>query len=160
MKTAIIYATKHGTTEKVAHLIAEKLKENAEVELFSLKKNTNPDINGFETVILGAPIYAGQASNKMKTFCKANEAVLLQKRVGLFVCGMEPSKEKQEQELTGAYPEVLFKKAQATSFLGGAFIFEKMNFFERVIIKKVAKTTTSIQRIDLGVMEGFLSRLE
>jgi menaquinone-dependent protoporphyrinogen oxidase len=80
MKTAIIYTSKHGTTEKVAASIAEKLMEANGVELFSLKNNTNPDISGFETVILGTSIYAGQASGKMKTFCKANESALLQKK--------------------------------------------------------------------------------
>ncbi|MDR2970300.1 MAG: hypothetical protein LBU83_00005, partial [Bacteroidales bacterium] len=39
MKVAIIYTSKHGTTEKIACSIAEKLKEKYEVELFSLTKN-------------------------------------------------------------------------------------------------------------------------
>ena len=49
MKTAIIYASKYGTTEKVAGSIANKLKETNEVKLFSLRKNPNPDISGYET---------------------------------------------------------------------------------------------------------------
>ena len=67
LKTAIIYTSKYGTTEKAAVSIAEKLKETSEVELFSLKKCPNPDINGFDTVILGTPIYARQASQKIKS---------------------------------------------------------------------------------------------
>ena len=157
MKTAIIYTSKYGTTEKIAGLIAEKLKESGEVELFSLAKYPNPDISAFETVILGTPIYAGQALKKMKTFCKMNETALLQKKTGLFICEMEPNKEKQEQELKNAYPEVLQKKAIATGFLGGAFLFEKMNFFERMIIKKIAKTTTSIQQIDEKAIDKFIT---
>ena len=35
MKTAIIYYSKHGTTERVAHLIGEKL--SPELEYISLK---------------------------------------------------------------------------------------------------------------------------
>ena len=159
MKTAIIYASKHGTTEKVAVSIAEKLMKTNEVELFSLKKNTNPDINGFGMVILGSPIYAGQASAKLKTFCTKNEQILLQKKTGLFVCGMEPNQAKREKELEGAYPEVLWKNAAATGFLGGAFIFERMNFFERLIIKKIAKTTSSVTQLDWDAIEGFVKKL-
>ena len=159
MKTAIIYISKYGTTEKVAHSIAEKLKETNEVELFSLKKNPHPDISGFERVILGSSIYMGQASGKMKAFCKTNESVLLQKKTGLFVCGMHPDKEQQDKELKGAYPEAMLKKADATGFLGGAFLFEQMNFMERAIIKKIAKTTTSVQGIDWEAMEEFVERL-
>ena len=44
MKTAIIYYSKHGTTERVAHLIGEKL--SPELEYISLKEFHNPDIQG------------------------------------------------------------------------------------------------------------------
>ena len=159
MKTAIIYSSKYGTTEKVAISIAEKLKDTNEAEIFSLKKNPTPDINGFETVILGTPVYAGKASNKMKKFCNANEAVLIKKKTALFVCGMEPDKTKQQNELKEAYPEALQKNATVTGFLGGAFLFEKMNFFERMIIKKIAKTTTSVQRINEKGIENFARQL-
>ena len=160
MKTAIIYASKHGTTEKVAVSIAEKLKETNEVEIFSLNKIINPDINGFETIILGTSIYASQASGKMKDFCRTNESVLLQKKTGLFVCGMHPDKEQQEKELKDAYPEVLQKSAAATGFMGGEFLFEKLNFFEKFIIKKIAKTTTSVSRIDWKVVDEFIKKVK
>jgi len=160
MKAAIIYASKYGTTEKVATAIAEKLREINEVELFSLKKNPNPDISGFDIAILGSSIYAGQVSGRMKAFCKANETVLLQKKTGLFVCGMHPDKEEQEKELKDAYPEVLQKNATAVEFMGGAFLFENMNFFERLIIKKIAKTNSSVQRIDWEAVDRFIKKLQ
>jgi menaquinone-dependent protoporphyrinogen oxidase len=159
MKIAVLYTSKHGTTEKVACAIADKLKETNEVELFSLNKNPNPDISGFECVILGTPIYAGQASLKIKAFCKAHESVLLLKKIGLFVCGMYPDKANQKKELKEAYPEALQQKAEAAGFLGGAFIFELMNFFERMIIKQIAKTTTSIERIDWEAIDVFVGKL-
>ena len=160
MKTAILYVSKYGTTAKVACSIAEKLKGTHEVELFSLKNNPNPDISRFETVILGSSIYMGKSSGKMKAFCKANESILLQKKTGLFVCGMHPDKEQQRKELKDAYPEALQNKAAATRFLGGAFLFERMNFIERSVIKKIAKTTTSIQQIDLNVVDEFVAKLK
>ena len=159
MKIAIIYDSKYGTTEKVSISIADKLMEANEVELFALKKNPDPDISGFDMVILGSPIYAGQASSKIKSFCKVNEAVLLQKKIALFICGMHPEKKEQEKELQNAYPEVLQKKAIAVGFLGGEFLFEKMNFFERMIIKKIAKTTTSVHQIDWNAMEDFIKKI-
>jgi menaquinone-dependent protoporphyrinogen oxidase len=160
MNTAIIYTSKHGTTERIACSIAEKLRETNKVELFSLKKNANPDISGFDWVILGTPIYAGQPSQKMKAFCKTNESLLLQKKTGLLVCGMQPEIEQKEKELKEAFPEILRNNAAATCFLGGAFIFEKMNFFERAIIKKIAKTTTSVEQIDWEAMDEFVKKMQ
>ena len=159
MKIAVIYVSKHGTTEKVAVSIAEKLGESNEVELFSLTKNATPNISGFEMVILGSSIYAGQASKKMKTFCKKNEQVLLQKKTGLFVCGMEPNRSKRQKELEDAFPDVLSKNALASGFLGGEFIFEQMNFFERFMINRIAKTNESVSRIDRNAIEIFIKKL-
>ena len=160
MKTAIVYVSKYGTTEKIAASVAEKLAATHEVELFALNQNAKPDLSGFEMVIIGTPIYAGRADKKIKAFCQTNETVLLQKKTGLFVCGMEISKDKQESELKDAFPEVLQKNAAATAFLGGAFLFERMNFVERLIIKKIAKTTTSVQRIDGEAMNEFVKKLQ
>ena len=160
MKITIIYASKHGTTEKVAGMIAGKLKKNNEIELFSLKKNARPDISGFEMAILGSPVYAGQASGKMKAFCQKNETVLLQKRIALFVCGMHTDHDQREKELKDAYSEALHEKADATGFLGGEFLFEQMNFFERLIIKKIAKTTSSVHRIDEDGIDDFVAKIQ
>jgi len=160
MKIAIIYTSKHGTTEKVAGMIAGKLKETNEVELFSLKKNAHPDISGFGMVILGSPIYAGQASGKMKIFCQKNETVLLQKKIALFVCGMHPDQEERKKELINAYSEALHQKAVATGFLGGEFLFEQMNFFERLIINKIAKTKTSVHLIDEDGIGNFVKSMK
>ena len=160
MKTAILYASKHGTTEKVAASIAEKLRDANEVELFSLKQHPHPDISGFERVIIGSSVYAGRAAKEMKTFCKTNESVLLQKKTGLFVCGMYPTRAEQEKELKEAYSEVLLKNAAATGFLGGEFLFEKMNFFERLIARMIAKTKTSVHRIHWKAIVGFVGKLQ
>ena len=160
MKTAIIYATKHGTTEKVAQAIADKLKETADVELFSLKQNLRPDIREFDRIILGSSIYAGQSSKKMKAFCKENEVILLQKKLGLFICGMHSNKEEQEKEMKAAYPEVLQKNAVAIEFLGGEFLFESMNFLERFIARKIAKTKISVHRIDWSGIDNFTKKLQ
>lgn len=159
MKTAIIYATKHGTTEKVARAIGEKLKGTTDVELFSLKGNPHPDICEFDTIILGTSIYAGQPSKKMKAFCLGNESILLQKRLGLFVCGMHPDREEQEKEMKSAWPEVLQKHTTTAAFLGGEFLFESMNFFERTIVGMIAKTKTSVSRIDGDGIDAFVQQL-
>ena len=159
MKTAIIYTTKYGTTAKVAGSIAEKIGEAHEVTVISLKKHPKPDISGFEMVILGSSVYMGKASGKMKTFCKENETVLLQKKIGLFVCGMHPEKEQQHKELKEAYPELLQQSAVATCFFGGAFIFEHMNIIERAIIKQIANTTTSIELINWEAVDEFIGKI-
>jgi menaquinone-dependent protoporphyrinogen oxidase len=146
MKTAIIYTSKHGTTEKVSQMIAARLTGN-QVSVIDLKKEKHPNISSFEGIILGTSVYAGTPSKAMQRFCKNNSRILTQKRLALFVCGMELDETKQQQELTNAYPQELHGYAVSTCFAGGEFLFEKMNFFERAIIKRIAKTDKSVSQI-------------
>lgn len=128
MKTALIYATLHGTTKKAAKYIAENLSD--EVELISLDtKDIN--LSNYDTVILGASIHMGVVSGQMKRFCRNNLEELKTKTIGLFICGMEPDLDRQNYELEMAYPPELQEKAKAIAFAGGEFLFDKMNFFHQ-----------------------------
>ncbi len=160
MKIIIIYSSKYGTTENIAGMIASKLSDSHEVELTNLKDNPRPDFSGYEFVILGTPVYANQPNKKMKAFCLTNEPVLLQKKLSFFVCGMEPDPAKRIKELEDAYPEALRSQAIATGFLGGAFLFEKMNFAERFIIKKIAKTDKTVQSILPNAIDDFVNKIK
>jgi menaquinone-dependent protoporphyrinogen oxidase len=158
MKTALIYVSKHGTTETVARKIAETVgARHALPSLINLKTDKNPDITPFDGIILGTPVYAGTPSKRMQTFIKNHSDILTAKHIGLFVCGMEPDREKQQQELENAYPPELQQQAVARHFLGGEFLFEKMNFFERAVIKRIAKTDKSISQIDEDGIEEFVT---
>ena len=129
MKTAIIYYSKHGTTERVAHLIGEKL--SPELEYISLKEFHNPDIQGYDRIILGTSIYAGHPGRLMSKFCNKNRAQLEQKIIALFICGMNDTQEVEQ--LKKAFPEYLHSNAVAETILGGEFLFDKMNFIEKFI---------------------------
>lgn len=146
MKTAIIYYSKKGTTQKVAKIISEKF--NSQEGLIDLKNKSSFDISTYERIIIGSPIYAGNSHNKVKKFIASNLNHLLNKEVGLYVCGMERDEAKQREELERSFPKELIDKAKSIQFLGGEFLFENMNFFEKMIIKKIVKTDKSISEIN------------
>ncbi|GAP72332.1 hypothetical protein SAMD00024442_3_37 [Candidatus Symbiothrix dinenymphae] len=155
MNIAIIYTSKYGTTAKVAQTITGQL-TGSQVSIIDLKKVKCPDLNSFDGIILGTSVYAGTSSKTMQRFCKDNIAVLVQKRLALFVCGMELDTSKRQQELTNAYPQALHQHAVSICFAGGEFQFEKMNFFERAIIKRIAKTDKSVSQIDKEAIGKFI----
>ena len=159
MNTAILYFSKHGTTEKVANLIAERLGKN-QTEVIDLKKVKNPDIQSFDRIILGCGIYAGKPSKSFQDFCTRNLTTFLSKKIGLFVCGMEISVEKQQQELLNAYHTDLLQHATAKSFLGGEFNFEKMNFAERLIIKRIANINKNVSAIKKAEITSFVNLIK
>lgn len=159
MKTALIFATLHGTTKKAADYIAENLTED-DVTLFSLNEKQEIDLSKYDKVILGASIHMGIVAAQMKKFCKRNLEQLQSKKLGLFVCGMEPDLDRQVFELEMAFPRELHKTARATAFAGGEFLFEKMNFFQRIIIKKITKSDQNVSQIHYDVLDHFISQMK
>ena len=140
MKTAIIYYSKHGTTERVAHLIGEKL--DNKVDYISLKECLKPDMRNYDRIILGTSIYAGASSRKVTQFCHKNQPLLEQRVIGLFICCM--NKAQEVAEMNKAFPEFLQRLTIPKAVLGGEFKFDKMNFIERFLIRKIAKVNSSV----------------
>ena len=67
MTTAVIYASKTGTTKKVAEYIAGKI--NAEA--ISIKDK--PDLTKYDRIIIGTGVYAGKPSKAMRNFIDENK---------------------------------------------------------------------------------------
>jgi len=145
MKILIIYSTRHGCTEKCVMKLQQSL--NRETELVNLKNSTPPDLNDYDAIIIGGSIHAGQIQKRIKKFCHQNLEILKQKKLGLFICCMEEGETAQKQ-FQNAFPDELISHAIATGIFGGEFNFEKMNFVEKAIIKKIAKVDESVFRID------------
>jgi menaquinone-dependent protoporphyrinogen oxidase len=156
MNTAIIFATKHGCTEKCSQKLASELKDNT--TLINLESSKEIDLNLFDTIILGGSIHAGTINRSLKKFIDKNLNQLTKKKVGLFLCCMEEGEKAQEQ-FNNAFPQELRTIAKAIGFFGGAFDFEQMNFFEKAIIKKIANIEDSYSKIKYQNISTFASEL-
>ena len=143
MKTAVIYASSHGTTEKVATQIANELPNT---DIINLKKQSKIDLDMYTHIVIGGSIHAGKIQNEVKTFCQNNMIKLLEKHIGLFICAMnEPD---YDTELKNAFPELLMNHAKTKKVVGGEFLLEKMNFIEKFLVKKIAGVTESQSKIN------------
>ncbi len=157
MKTAVIYASTHGTTEKVATQLKEIL-GNENTDIINLKKQKKIDLSQFNKVIIGGSIHAGNIQMKIKKFLKDNKEILLKKELGLYLCCM--NKPDYEKQFNNAFPEELRQHAKATQIMGGEFIFEKMNFFQKAIVKKVSGFSRSFSTIDDAKIKEFASKMQ
>jgi menaquinone-dependent protoporphyrinogen oxidase len=135
MKTLILFASSHGTTEKVARIIEKKIGEEYS-QVINLKKNPGTNLNSFDRIIIGGSIHAGSMQGSVKTFCNKHLEILLQKKVALFMCGL--NKPELENEFANAFPSSLRDHASTYKFIGGEYIFDRMNFIEKFLIKKIA----------------------
>ncbi|MBN1821724.1 MAG: flavodoxin domain-containing protein [Prolixibacteraceae bacterium] len=157
MKTLIAYMSTHGCTEKTAIEIKEKLGDN--VTLVNLKKDKIPLITEFDQVIIGGSIHAGQIQKRVKEFCSKNLDILITRDLGLYICCMEEG-EKGYEQFQNAFPDELINHAKSTAVLGGEFDFNRMNFIEKLVIKKVAKVNESVSKINHNSIDKFVENMQ
>ncbi|MDP3915270.1 MAG: flavodoxin domain-containing protein [Bacteroidota bacterium] len=157
MKTTIIYSTSHGCTEKVVHELSQKL--SGEVVIINLRKDPSPSVADSDRVIIGGSIHAGQIQKRVRDFCTSNLEALENKEIGLFICCMyEP--EVAREQIKNAFPEELHQMAKTEAIFGGEFNFEKMNFVERMLVRKIVKVNESVSKIDHNSIDRFATRME
>jgi flavodoxin len=112
MKIGMVYYSRTGNTRKIAKILEEKFKEkNTQVDLIEIEhvkkpgfftagkasmkqlelpiKNTDFDMEQYDTILLGTPTWAGRPSPFMKVFI--NKAVNIKgKKLAVFGTGMSP----------------------------------------------------------------------
>ncbi len=144
MNTLIVYSTKYGCTEKCAELLSKKL--IGKVDIINLKKVSYIDISKYEKIIIGGSIYIGKIQKEVTEFCSKNLDKLKEKRIGLFICGMQEG-EIINNEFNQNFNSEIIKITDAKEHFGGEFNFNKMNFMEKIIVKKISKVTSSKSNI-------------
>lgn len=157
MKTLIVFMSTHGCTIKIAHQIAGQL--TGEVNLHNLSISPFINLNKYDRVIIGGSIHAGKIQRRITQFCEKNLNELLQKEVGLYICCMYEG-DVAAQQMKQAFPAELHKHAKTEAIMGGEFLFEKMNMFERFLVKKITNTKHSVHKIDLKMVQDFTRTME
>jgi menaquinone-dependent protoporphyrinogen oxidase len=157
MRTAIVYASKHGTTAKVAENI-QKMLPLGEAELFNLADNKTIEFHLFDRILIGSSVYAGSIQPKARKFVAQNMVDLLQKEVGIFVCCM--FFEKANEQIEKGFPEVLRKHARSIKHMGGEFLFEKMNFVEKFLVEKITGKKNTTYNLDDEKIKMFVAEMQ
>jgi menaquinone-dependent protoporphyrinogen oxidase len=155
--TLIVYSSHHGFVRTCVDRLAARL--DGRVMSVDLKKESNPDPGNYDHVIIGGSIHAGKIQKRVRSYVEGRSALLKAKKLGLFLCCMEEG-EKAEKEFKDSYPGGLIAKAAATGIFGGEFDFQKMNFLEKAVVKKVAGVTASISRLNEEAIEAFARKMD
>lgn len=150
METAVVFASRHGTTAEVAGLLATELGPGS---VTCDLADGPPDLSRYDAIVFGTPVYAGKPRPELGRFL--GQANLEGKRIGLFVCGMEVDPTKRAAEMSAAFPPDLAARATTIAFLGGRFRFDLMNAAERFIIGRIAKTKVNQDAIDRDAIVRF-----
>jgi len=157
MRTLIVYATKYGCTEKCAEKLAGKLE--GEVDLRNLRSGRIADLAPYDRVVIGGSMYMGKIQKEVGRFCTEHLGELKEKKLGLFICAMAEG-EDAAKELNEAFPSELASAAAAREVFGGEFVFSKMNFLHKMIVKKIAKTDQDVLKLSEESIDRFARSLQ
>lgn len=157
MKSAVIYASSHGTSAKVSEMIASGLGEDNTV-IFNLKENPEIDISQFDAIVLGGSIHAGMMQKKVKEFVAAKSDEILKKPFALFMVYMNDK--DFEVQMEKAFPPRLRENAISARGVGGEFLMDQMNFFQRFIVRKISGHVESVSRIKTDEVALLISELK
>ena len=81
------------------------------------------------------------------------------KKLGLFLCCAYEN-EKSIEQFENAFPKDIRNHASSKGILGYEYNFEKMNFLERAIIKKISGTKKSVSNINYKAINKFVNDFE
>lgn len=156
MNTVIVYQTKYGCTKMCSEDLKDKLE--GRVDLFTVDEIKNSDMSIYDQVIIGSPVYMGMLDKNILEFCKENLTLLQSKKIGLFTCAMRDDEEAMNQ-IQQLYPKELTSMAVAKANFGGRYVFKSMNFFEKMIIRLLAKSSKDQSTVSYEAIEKFAKKM-
>ncbi|AMC93123.1 hypothetical protein AOC36_03785 [Erysipelothrix larvae] len=135
MKILIAYTSRHGFTHNSVLYLKSKLLGN--IELANICDNPKIDVNNFDWIVLGGPVYMGKMDNKLKLFSQQNQDILLTKKLALFVSCTTP--DSAEQYIKDCFPEDIYSTSLYRYNFGGDLNPSELGLFERIITNLVSR---------------------
>jgi menaquinone-dependent protoporphyrinogen oxidase len=131
MKTLVAYATKSGSTREIAEFMTKVLGEmGLQVNLEEMKNVKS--INGYDALVLGAPMYMFRIIGDAGSFLKKFKKVIEQTPTAFFSLGPTADKEEDWRTVRGNFEKEMAKypwfKPVATEVFGGKLDSSKLVF--------------------------------
>jgi len=142
MKTLIAYSSTMGCTEMCARRLQDDI--GNDVDLVRISRRRKYHFDAYETVIIGGSIHDGQIQMAVRRFCQSYLSDLLKKKVGIFVCCMDPGVNEQEL-ISKAFPESLVAHSLSTGYFGGELNFKKMTLLAKIMTRKAARIEDQLE---------------
>ena len=130
-KCMIVYASRTGTTENCAQLLAKKFPQ---AELYDLAYGI-PYVLDCDTVIVGSYVHAGNISRRVKQFLVKNREALLHVHLGLYICNAVLA--QADAILQWNFPRDLLQHAVCISTFGGELHIEQLHGLQRMMVRRM-----------------------
>jgi menaquinone-dependent protoporphyrinogen oxidase len=131
-KSIVVYASRYGSTREVAQAIADGLGADIQSVL------GHPDIEPYDLVVLGSPIYSGTYLPAMQRYLRNNAELLRTKKIAAFITAA--ADEQVNVGLTGDEDEMIWTQGQFADGLAemaGGDVVAARGFGGRLIVEEL-----------------------
>lgn len=155
MKTLIIYTSKHGSTEKIAQYIKEKLQGDS----VNLLKSECPPLSDYDSIVIGGSIYYKAIDPKLTECIEANISTLLNKQLSLFlVCLM--SEESAAEQFNNNFDPDILNHSSADGFFGGVLEPTELNPIEKLVTSFAFKNVNVHDQLFFDEADKFVEAIK
>lgn len=142
MNVLVAFGTKYGSTAKVADAVASELiARGASVEVVDLRERIPTDLDRYDLVIVGSPVFIGKWTKPAQEFLRKNADALAKKKVALFACCSDILFEDKVEAARKMYLEDVAGsnglEPVAMGLFGGEVDFAKYGMFTRFLLSRV-----------------------
>ena len=156
MNVLIIYKGKYGSSKMYAERLAQAFSSDSRaVDIKQVKKN---DLDQCDNVIVGGGIYMGKTPRVLKSFLKKHLDVLMNKKIGLFICCASKAEDSQITDyFKKNFPlELVEKSVFKKVFPGGQVMNEKAGFLYKKVYDQMNKISEEeIQQLIADTVNSF-----
>ncbi len=146
MKILVVYSTRSGSTKEIARRIVDKIQaEDVQADMADVK--SRPTIEGYDCVIIGASVRAGQVPANIRSFCLRHEQELLEKRLCLYVSSLARG-ERAIAYIDANFPPRLVAHSSLSATAGGRIILDELGVIPRTMLKIAAKISEDRDELD------------
>lgn len=159
MKTAIIYASKTGTTKKIAKALVDKI--DGEVLTIPIARAKSACLLKYDFVIIAGSIHYGRIQGEIKSFVNKNYKTLQGINYGLYITCTNQG--KAEEYLNKSFSEEIVKSAFVTACFGAEINPNKGDLITKRIInsnlKRFKKENKEPPSIDWELVDEFADKI-
>jgi menaquinone-dependent protoporphyrinogen oxidase len=141
----VLYASKHGHTEKIASRIASAAEQaGADVDLLEVGKAALVSAEGYDTLVLGASIHAGKHQHEIVEWAKTHAATLSSKPSAFFSVSLTAADDTDEarattQQYLDEFLELTGWTPTRTQTFAGSLQYLEYDFATRLVIRLMMK---------------------
>jgi menaquinone-dependent protoporphyrinogen oxidase len=140
-RVLIPYGTTEGLTARISEYVADVVRGHGhEAHTLDLKVHENPELGGYDAVIVGASIHMGKHEDYVRDFVEENRATLERLPSAFFSVSLAAHDNPEEAE---GYIEEFVRETGwrpgKVGLFGGALLYTHYGFIKRHLMKKIAR---------------------